>query len=267
MSEENVDTIKRVLDAYVQGDYETSTAALDPEVEMWADPRAFPDAGPVKGREAVISWFTSFISSFEGYWAGGPDELIDAGEWVIVVLRSGGQGRTSGASVRQVWTVAYKLRGGKIVRMEMHPDVARAMAAIHGASSEETMSQQENVQVVRGIWDAYSRGDFDQIRALSDPDVTMITVEEGSLHGIEAVRRNHERWWEAWESHETTVEEVIGVGDRVFVMARFRGRGRASGVEVEGSHFEVYTVRNRKVVRVEEFMERGEALEAAGLRE
>jgi hypothetical protein len=50
-------------------------------------------------------------------------------------------------------------------------------------------------------------------------------------------------------------------------MARFRGRGRASGAEVEGRHFEVYTVRDRKVIRVEEFSERGEALEAAGLSE
>jgi ketosteroid isomerase-like protein len=126
---------------------------------------------------------------------------------------------------------------------------------------------QENVEVVREIWDAYSRGDFDQIQAHSDPAVVMITLEDGALYGIEAVRKNHERWWETWESSETAVEEVIGVGDRVFVMARFRGRGRASGAEVQGRHFEVYTVRDRKVIRVEEFSERGEALEAAGLRE
>jgi uncharacterized protein len=126
---------------------------------------------------------------------------------------------------------------------------------------------EENIEIVRRIWDAYSRRDFDQIRTLSDPDVKMITVEEGPLYGIEAVRRNHERWWEAWESQETTVEEVIGAKDRVFVMARFRGRGSASGAEVEGRHFEVYTLRDRKVIRVEEFSERGEALEAAGLSE
>ena len=55
------------------------------------------------------------------------------------------------------------------------------------------------------------------------------------------------------ENSETTLEEVIGAGDRVFVMARFRGRGRASGAEVEGRHFEVYTLRNGKVLRVDEF--------------
>ena len=116
---------------------------------------------------------------------------------------------------------------------------------------------QENVEVVREIWDAYSRGDFDQIRAHSDPAVVMITLEDGALYGIEAVRKNHERGWETWESSETAVEEVMGVGDRVFVMARFRGRGRASGAEVEGRHFEVYTLRNGKVLRVDEYADRG----------
>jgi ketosteroid isomerase-like protein len=126
---------------------------------------------------------------------------------------------------------------------------------------------QENVEVVRRIWDAYSRGDFDPIRAHSDPAVVMITLEEGPLYGIEAVRMNHERWWEAWKNPETTVEEVIGVRDRVFVSARFRGRGVASGAPVEGRHFELYTLSDRKVIRVEEFSERAEALEAAGLSE
>jgi uncharacterized protein len=126
---------------------------------------------------------------------------------------------------------------------------------------------QENVEVVREIWDAYSRGDFDQIRAHSDPAVVMISVEEGPLYGIEAVRKNQERWSEAWKDSETTVDEVIGVGDRVFVAARFRGRGRASGAEVQGRHFEVYTLRNGKVLRVDEYADREEALEAAGLSE
>ena len=82
---------------------------------------------------------------------------------------------------------------------------------------------EENVEIVREIWDAYSRGDFDQIRAHSDPAVVMITAEEGPLYGIEAVQKNQERWWEAWENSETTVEELIGVGDRVFVTGSLPG--------------------------------------------
>ena len=63
------------------------------------------------------------------------------------------------------------------------------------------------------------------------------------------------------------MEEITGVGDRVFVTAHFRGRGKASGAEVEGCRFEVYTLRDGKVLRFDEYADRPEALEAAGLSE
>jgi ketosteroid isomerase-like protein len=126
---------------------------------------------------------------------------------------------------------------------------------------------QKNVEVVRELWDAYSRGDFDQVLALSDPYVVMVSLEEGALYGPDAIRKNYERWREAWEKPETVVEEVIDTGDQVVVIARFHGRGRASGVTVEQRLYEVYTLRNGKILRVDEFSERAEALAAAGLSE
>jgi ketosteroid isomerase-like protein len=46
-----------------------------------------------------------------------------------MVTRTGGRGRVSGASVEQLWTVAYRLRAGRIVRIEYHPDKERALKA------------------------------------------------------------------------------------------------------------------------------------------
>jgi uncharacterized protein len=126
---------------------------------------------------------------------------------------------------------------------------------------------QKNLEVVRELWDAYSRGDFDHVLALSDPYVVMVSLEEGALYGPDAIRKNYERWREAWEKPETVVEEVIDTGDQVVVIARFHGRGRASGVTVEQRLYEVYTLRNGKILRVDEFSERAEALGAAGLSE
>jgi ketosteroid isomerase-like protein len=127
---------------------------------------------------------------------------------------------------------------------------------------------QENVEVVRELWDAYSRGDFDRVIALTDPYVVLVTLEEGALYGPNAVRANYARWMEAWEEEpETTVEEVIGSGDHVLVIACFQGRGRGSGVRVEQRLYEVYTLRNGRILRVDEFSDRANALEAAGLRE
>ena len=34
---------------------------------------------------------------------------------------------------------------------------------------------QENVEIVRELWDAYSRGDFDRVVALSDPYVVLVS--------------------------------------------------------------------------------------------
>jgi ketosteroid isomerase-like protein len=51
------------------------------------------------------------------------------------------------------------------------------------------------------------------------------------------------------------------------VVAHHHGRGRASGVEVDTRFYEVYALREGKVLRVDEYTDRAEALEAVGLRE
>ena len=89
----------------------------------------------------------------------------------------------------------------------------------------------------------------------------------GGRYGNDAVLANYERWHEAWEGAETTLEEVIGHGDRVFVTVRFQGRGRASGIEIDTRLYEVFTLRDGKVLRIDEYEHRADALEAAGLSE
>ena len=126
---------------------------------------------------------------------------------------------------------------------------------------------QENVEIVREAWDAYSRGDYDRVAGFHDPHIVVVTLEDGVVYGNDAVLANYKRWNEAWESAETTIEEVIGQGDRVFLTIRFHGRGRASGVEVETLLYDVAVLRDGKVLRIDEYEERAEALEAAGLSE
>ena len=126
---------------------------------------------------------------------------------------------------------------------------------------------QENEEIVREAWDAYSRSDYDRVAGFHDPQIVVVTLEDGTLHGNDDVLANYKRWNEAWERAETTLEEVIGHGDRVFVTVRFHGRGRASGVEVETRFYEVYTLRDGKVLRIDEYERRAEARKAAGLSE
>ena len=128
---------------------------------------------------------------------------------------------------------------------------------------------QENVEVVRRAFRYvfYEGDDRAEAEAIFDPHVVLNPVEEAPLHGVDAVRQNFERWRDAWEELEVAVEEVIDAGDRVFLTAHHRGRGRESGVDVDTRLYSVYTLRGGKIVREDEYAERAEALEAVGLSE
>jgi ketosteroid isomerase-like protein len=132
---------------------------------------------------------------------------------------------------------------------------------------------EENVETVRKAiaYEYEGVGDRAEAEALFDPNVVMNPVLEGldeePSYGPHAMRDDWERWASAFDELTVTFEEFIDAGDQVVVVAHHQGRGRKSGIAVDARYYEVYTVREGKVSRVDEFAERGEALEAAGLSE
>ena len=125
----------------------------------------------------------------------------------------------------------------------------------------------ENVETVRRAfaYEIYGVGDRADAEAIFDPDVVINPTEEGPSYGLDAIRDNIEHWKGAWEELEVTTEEFIEAGDRVLVTAHHRGRGRGSGIEVDTRLYLVYSLRNGKVVRSDEYANRADALKAAGL--
>lgn len=73
--------------------------------------------------------------------------------------------------------------------------------------------------------------------------------------------------YEAWVSYEHDLHELIDAGDHVISIVTDRGRGRASGAEVEISAYGVWTISEGKIIRSMWFRTRAEAFNAAGLRE
>ena len=124
---------------------------------------------------------------------------------------------------------------------------------------------QENVGAVRTCLEAYRRGDYAGASAHLAPDVVWEVGQELPAHGPAAVRGVWKRWDSEWEELETAYEELIDAGDYVVASVRYRGRGRASGIEVDDLLFEVHAFRDGQCVRKVDFKERSEALEAAGL--
>jgi ketosteroid isomerase-like protein len=125
---------------------------------------------------------------------------------------------------------------------------------------------QENVEVVRSLFAVLDRNDWGAALGLFDPEVEWSSTE-GTFRGLEGVVSSVAEWLEPWEEHLIEAEEFAEAGDQVLAVVRLTGRGAGSGMEIDQRFFQVYAVRNGKIIRMVEFVTRNEALEAAGLRE
>ena len=134
---------------------------------------------------------------------------------------------------------------------------------------------QENVEVVRGIYEAAARRDDvtpfdvyaeDIVWDLSNAGRAMLLPKPG-YHGHEGVRQFWRDGLSAFREIDFEVEELIDAGDRVLAVIREREVGRASGAPVEVAHLAVYTLADGKVTQLQVFDDRSKALEAAGLSE
>jgi uncharacterized protein len=131
---------------------------------------------------------------------------------------------------------------------------------------------QENVELVRRAFEAYSRGDIDG--AVSDfaPDCRytaagIIPDRTGVFRGPEGYKEFISWLRSEFDDAHAEVDELIDAGDTVVVGSTLQGRGRQSGAPAKFTFWQVWTVQNGKFVRGQGFTSRGEALEAAGLRE
>jgi ketosteroid isomerase-like protein len=129
---------------------------------------------------------------------------------------------------------------------------------------------QENVEVVRRIYDTYVSGDFEAAFSLIEPDVVFDgTVRpEGKVYeGHKGLAEALRTWTGTWEAFRMDLEELIDAGDHVIAVEHHSGRGRGSGLPLSQPYFSVFTLRGGMVTRIVWFQNRREALEAAGLSE
>jgi ketosteroid isomerase-like protein len=130
---------------------------------------------------------------------------------------------------------------------------------------------QENVEIVRRAFAAYSSGGPEALANFWDPEIEVEVppglAEAGTYRGREAVLAWMSEWSEAWERIEYTPEEIVGNGDTVVVTLLYDGVGRGSGLRIEGRFWYLNRLRDGMIVYVRLYGDRNEALEAAGLSE
>jgi ketosteroid isomerase-like protein len=131
---------------------------------------------------------------------------------------------------------------------------------------------QENVEIVRQFSERSARLDWDGVADLVDPSVvqhgTAGGMDEGRvLRGLSEIRQDYESVEKTWDEHQIEPQEFIDAGDRVVVFLREYQRGKRSGIELTIDTAVVVDLLDGRIVRIQGYMDRAEALKAVGLSE
>ena len=134
---------------------------------------------------------------------------------------------------------------------------------------------QEDVEIVRSLFEAFNRGDIGAGAKLMDEGVVFdargMELENEDFarvyFGPEAVGDFWREWLPAWTDMKVEIRWIRGVGERVMVWIHQRQIGRVSGIPVEFYVAWDFLFRDGKIVRMAFFRDEQRALEAVGLTE
>jgi ketosteroid isomerase-like protein len=133
---------------------------------------------------------------------------------------------------------------------------------------------QENVEAFKSAVEANNRGDYEALIARMHPDVEWHAVFQVMFGGQARVCRGHEgvREYlrdldEAFDVRQVEILEFRDMGKRIVAIGQVRGRGRVSGAELDSPISFVAEFTDGKVIRMSDYLNATEALEAAGLSE
>ncbi len=127
MPKENVEVVRRAYEAFVAGGMEAAEPFLHPDV-LWEDRPDLPGAGVHRGHAGFQTAVSRFYDAFEELTIS-PEQLIDAGRWIVVAHRWQGRGKEGGVPFDTVdWSV-FTVENGLITRRQAFTERTKALEA------------------------------------------------------------------------------------------------------------------------------------------
>jgi ketosteroid isomerase-like protein len=128
MSQDHVEIVKRVIDAFNRRDVDAIFECVDPDLEWFpAMPVTFA-GGAFRGREGIESYVGEIRDAWEEYRVVG-EEIRDLDDRVLALSRVEALGVRSGGRVDSAMGQIYDFRGGKISRIRTYLDHDEALRA------------------------------------------------------------------------------------------------------------------------------------------
>ncbi|MGZ5321997.1 MAG: nuclear transport factor 2 family protein [Solirubrobacterales bacterium] len=129
MSQENVKVVREAFESFLRGDQERTAQLVDPEVEFHGTVGGLQEGQIAHGQSQIDQQFEEVDLEAWEERRLEPEEFIDAGEDVVVLLHEYRRGRGSGVELETKTAVVVAVSGGRVVRIQGYMDRDAALAA------------------------------------------------------------------------------------------------------------------------------------------
>ena len=130
---------------------------------------------------------------------------------------------------------------------------------------------EENVNVVKGIYEAFGRGDIPAVLAALDPRVewweaeNFIYADGNPYVGPEAVLEGvFARIGGEWDGFAVSPQEVLDAGETVIGRGYYSGAYKRNGASVRAQFAHLFTFRGGKVVKFQQYTDTAQFQQAVG---
>jgi ketosteroid isomerase-like protein len=130
MSQENVEVVRRMLQAFADGGPDAMAEFWDPDIDWRAAEGAIDDVGEMHGPVAVRRYVQDWIDTFDDF-SVAVEDLRDLGDdRVLAIQRLNGRAKLSGTEIDLRYAVVTTVRDGKVVRGREYLKVQEALEAV-----------------------------------------------------------------------------------------------------------------------------------------
>ncbi len=129
----------------------------------------------------------------------------------------------------------------------------------------------QNTETVRGIYEAFAKGDVPAVLAMFDASIEWNEAENflyadgnpyiGPNRVLEGVFM---RLGSEWENFSASPEEILDAGDTIVALGRYAGRFRKNGQDVNAQFVHVWRLRDGKVTRFQQYTDTAQFAQAVG---
>jgi ketosteroid isomerase-like protein len=262
MSQENVELVRRSINAFSRGDLDGVLEHVAPDAVFdWSNSLGF-DARVFRGHGEIRAFLARFYEAFGEIRVELLDDPVELEHGLVVVENVSRSRGRDGIEVRARSTFLITIRDGVQTSLTLYQTMQEAL---------EAAVLSENVELSLDLNDAWNRRDVDAVLALWDPEGVWYPALEGvtegrTYRGHAGIRQYFEDLAELSGQGDAEFPEVHDLGDQVLGLGSAPIRF-ADGVKLDQEVAFLHTWRNGKCVEARAWLSDDEALEAAGLRD